>query len=264
MLGRGSPLVSIVIPCYNHARFLGEAIESALAQTHSPVEVIVADDGSTDGSAAVARGFGGKVSLIEQENRGVSMARNAGLERARGEYVVFLDSDDLLAESYVEEALGVLGVDERCGFVYTQMELFGADKETTSYPEFDPEPLKRGNYVHVSSLVRTELARKAGFDPAFADGWEDWDFFLSIVELGYRGKLLDKPLLRYRKHPGESRVTGVEDRKKRRRMLWRIYRKHPRLYGARDWTKFLLKWPAFFVPGLYRARAAWRERRRET
>src|ERR687894_2072239 len=94
-------LVTVVIPCYNQAHFLGEAIESVLSQTYPHFEIVVVDDGSTDNTSEVASGYPpDKVRLIRQENKGLSAARNAGLGRSGGEYVVFLDSDDrLLAEA---------------------------------------------------------------------------------------------------------------------------------------------------------------------
>ena len=89
------PLVSVVIPCFNQARFLGAAIASALAQTHTPVEVVVVDDGSTDDTAAVTARFPG-VRYVRQENAGLSAARNTGLGKSRGAYLAFLDADDVL------------------------------------------------------------------------------------------------------------------------------------------------------------------------
>ena len=86
--------VSVVIPCYNREGILGRAIRSALAQTVPPLEIVVVDDGSTDGSADVARGFGGCVRVIEQPNGGAAAARNRGIEAARGDWIAFLDSDD--------------------------------------------------------------------------------------------------------------------------------------------------------------------------
>jgi hypothetical protein len=90
------PLTSIIIPCFNAGRYVGEAIGSAVGQVYSPVEVIVVDDGSTDGSLEVIRGFGDAVRWESGPNRGGCAARNRGLELARGEWIQFLDADDLL------------------------------------------------------------------------------------------------------------------------------------------------------------------------
>ena len=92
------PRVSIIIPCYNSAAWLAETLASALAQTWTDREIIVIDDGSTDNSAAVARSFTARgVQLVTQANAGAAAARNAGLRLARGDYIQFLDADDLLA-----------------------------------------------------------------------------------------------------------------------------------------------------------------------
>src|SRR5437764_10734914 len=93
--GAGEPgLVSVVIPSYNRAYIVGQAIESALQQTHRPVEVLVADDGSTDDTRRVVEGYGPPVRYFYQPNAGVSAARNLGLRHARGEFIALLDSDD--------------------------------------------------------------------------------------------------------------------------------------------------------------------------
>jgi len=97
-------LVSVVIPCYNQAHFLGEAIESVLAQSYPNFEIIVVDDGSTDDTSEVARRYPG-VRLVRQENKGLSGARNAGLAHSEEEYVVFLDADDRLLPDALETVL---------------------------------------------------------------------------------------------------------------------------------------------------------------
>jgi glycosyltransferase involved in cell wall biosynthesis len=101
-----APLVSIIIPCHNAAPWLAATIESALAQTWAPVEIMVIDDGSTDGSPAVAQGFAARgVRLHTQPNRGASAARNRGLREAQGEFIQFLDADDLLAPDKIRRQL---------------------------------------------------------------------------------------------------------------------------------------------------------------
>jgi len=92
---QGSPLVSVVIPVYNCERFVGAAIESVLAQSYRPFEIIAVDDGSTDGTRDVLRSFAQHITVLTQPNKGVSAARNAGVQASRGRYVAFLDADDL-------------------------------------------------------------------------------------------------------------------------------------------------------------------------
>src|SRR4051812_16000050 len=114
---KGSELVTVVIPCYNQARFLGEAIESVLRQTHRAREVVVVDDGSTDGTAAVAARYP-DVQLIRQPNRGLAAARNRGLAESRGAYLVFLDADDRLLPRALEVGLRCLMDHPLVAFAY--------------------------------------------------------------------------------------------------------------------------------------------------
>ncbi|EMR14352.1 family 2 glycosyl transferase [Methylophaga lonarensis MPL] len=97
------PLVSIVIPCYNRERYITDALNSALNQTYSNIEIIVVDDGSTDKTLEVLSGYADKIQIISQTNKGVSAARNAGFYASKGDYVVFLDSDDWMSDDLVEK-----------------------------------------------------------------------------------------------------------------------------------------------------------------
>jgi len=111
------PLVSVVIPCYAQAHFLADAIESLLAQTYQPHEIIVVDDGSPDDVPAVTRAYPA-VRLVRQENRGLSQARNRGLAECRGDYVVFLDSDDRLLPEALRTGAEALSERPGCAFVW--------------------------------------------------------------------------------------------------------------------------------------------------
>src|SRR5579864_6385259 len=113
-------LVSIVIACYNYGRFVGEAIESALSQTYTPVEVIVVDDGTSDDSVEVASRY--PVTVLTQKNSGVCVTGNRGIRASHGEFVLRLDADDRLAPTYVEETLGALREHPECDFAYTSVE----------------------------------------------------------------------------------------------------------------------------------------------
>src|SRR5439155_12157099 len=113
--------VSVVIPSYNRAYIVGQAIESALQQTHRPVEVLVADDGSTDDTRRVVEGYGPPVRYFYQPNAGVSAARNLGLRHARGEFIALLDSDDWWLPWKVEAQVRLLRAFPDVGMVWTDM-----------------------------------------------------------------------------------------------------------------------------------------------
>ena len=185
-------MVSVVIPCYNQAHFLGEAIESVLSQTYEDFEVIVVDDGSKDDTAEVASGYAAldpRVRLVRQENRGLAGARNRGLSESSGEYVVFLDSDDRL----LEEALGV-GVRELeahpgCAFVSGHYRPISADGDAYAVPRqarIDGDhylALLRDNYISMPASVmyrRWVFAEVGGFDGS-VDAAADWDLYLRVA-----------------------------------------------------------------------------------
>src|SRR5262245_42249310 len=117
-MSRSASLVSVVMPVYNGERHLREAIDSVLRQTHRNLELIVVDDGSTDGSAEIARAFGDQVRLIRQANVGSAVARNVGIASARGEFVAFIDADDGWVSNKLELQVRYLVEHPDVGMVY--------------------------------------------------------------------------------------------------------------------------------------------------
>ena len=206
------PLVSVVIPCYNYAEYLPEAVESVIHQDYDPVEIIVVDDGSSDGTDIVAHRLMKKyeqIIYIKQPNGGPSSARNAGLEKVRGEFVVCLDADDKLAKQYIKYCLAELEKDKSVGYIYTQMQLFGAKHEFTEYPEFNIDSLRRDNFIHISAFFRRSALADLRYDVRLRNGYEDWDLYLSLAERKTYGVLVDRPLLLYRKH--DSGINSITD-----------------------------------------------------
>lgn len=226
----------MVIPCFNLAVYLPEAVESALGQSHGNTEVIIVDDGSTDNTAAVAERYRDRVVYHHQANRGLPAARNAGLAMAGGDYVVFLDADDVLEPAYLARALDALQrAGAGCAYVYTQVRYFGLRDGVSSFPEFDVEALKSKNFVHASALLRTDVIRRFPFCEGLRRGWEDWDLYLTLAEHGHRGALLDEPLLRYRQREG-SMLTDLAHGEQRLRLQATIMRRHIGLYGLRRYA----------------------------
>ncbi len=223
-------LVSIVIPCFNYGRLLGEAIESALAQTHREIEIVVVDDGSTDDTAAVAARY--PVRYVRQRNAGVGAARNRGASEAHGDAIVFLDADDVLAPTYVERCLGALiEAAPDVAYAYTQMEYFGDRVGVHPAGPFSRRRVLRGNLVNASAMIRTAAFRHAGgFSRDFRVGWEDHELWVRLLSLGFGGTFVPEPLLRYRRH-GRTRNTLSEQQL--RDLDWQVWWRHPRLYWGR-------------------------------
>jgi glycosyltransferase involved in cell wall biosynthesis len=242
VLEGNEPVVTVAIPCYNYGAYVAEAVESALRQTYTHIEVVVVDDGSTDDSAAIVGGFGERVTLVRQANAGLSSARNRAATVARGTFVVFLDADDMLAPDFVDRALAAFqDEDPRLGFVYTQMKMFGRMEGVTTFPHFEVSTLLRDNFVHASALVRTELVRRYPYEESWRSGFEDWNFYLTICEQGYRGKLVDAPLLMYRKHDLANSMYESLRRRDRDRLRMKLVWKHRGLYlrGAPAYLRFV-------------------------
>jgi glycosyltransferase involved in cell wall biosynthesis len=126
-MGSTEPTVSVIIPTYNCAPYVAAAVESALAQTYRPLEVIVVDDGSTDGTAAVLRPYAGRIVALRQANGGAAAARNAGIGRARGEVLAFLDADDLWLPGKLERQVSVLRRHPKVDLVFTDGCTFARD-----------------------------------------------------------------------------------------------------------------------------------------
>jgi glycosyltransferase involved in cell wall biosynthesis len=192
---RGRPeggKVSVVVPCYNQARFLGEAIESVLSQGYTDFEIIVVDDGSKDGTQEVASGYAkenSRVRLVSQENRGLAAARNRGLAEARGEYVVFLDSDDRLVGGALEVGVRELEAHPGCAFVSGICRKITADGSVVpGWEQFrvmdDPYlELLRSCPVYVPAVMyrRSVFDAVGDFDTSYRAA-EDYDLYYRILE----------------------------------------------------------------------------------
>lgn len=198
----GSEKVSIIIPCYNQANYLEDAIESALTQTIH-CEVIVVNDGSTDNTSEIAKKY--HVLLVEKTNGGLSSARNAGIAVAKGEYILTLDADDIITQDFIEKTIGIDDI------VGTQQQEFG-DSHTlwinnNLHPTF--EDFKKNNQINCCSLFKKEIWEKVGgYDERLKRGLEDWHFWLKATRAGYTVTIVPEPLFFYRKH-GQSMISYV-------------------------------------------------------
>jgi glycosyltransferase involved in cell wall biosynthesis len=185
--GRTAMTVSVVIPCFNHARFLPLAIDSALAQSWPACEVVVVDDGSTDGSSAVAARFAA-VTLMRQENRGLSAARNAGLAASHGDIVIFLDADDRLAPGAARAAAETFGAHPTAAMVFGRCELIDENDRplATNLPSLRScyyEQLLRANHIWTPAMAafrRQTLDTVGPFDPR-VNAAADYDLYLRIT-----------------------------------------------------------------------------------
>jgi glycosyltransferase involved in cell wall biosynthesis len=206
-----NPKVSIVIPCYNYAQYIGECIESCLNQSQTPFEIIVVDDGSTDNSREVIAQY--PVRLIQQANAGVAHARNRGIQASSGDYFICIDADDKLHPEYIQKTIDKMQEGE-VEVVFTDMEIFGDINYVHHYPEFSIEELRKNQIIpSTCALVDRRCADPYGiFDPT---AWyEDYDFWLNLaIQKGYRFKQVHEPLFLYRRKQG-SRIEMLDKNQK--------------------------------------------------
>ena len=196
---------AVVITCYNHGRWLPDAIRSVMAQDHQPIELIVVDDGSTDDTAQVCRRFPG-LRYVHQENAGLSAARNRGLREASSPLIAFLDADDLLLPHAI--AAGVRRLSENPGWAFVFGGHLGVDAERRPIWETTPDPadasyeqLLRRNVVvmHAAVLYRRRLLEEAGAFDASLRSSEDYDVYLRLARSHPFG-CYGEPVAEYRRH----------------------------------------------------------------
>ncbi|MCL4533651.1 MAG: glycosyltransferase [Bacteroidetes bacterium] len=204
------PRVSVVVPCYNYARYLPEAVESVLDQTYQDFELIIVNDGSTDDTASVAEGLQAahpqhRIVVINQESSGQpAISRNNGIEVAQGEYVLCLDADDKIAPTMLEECVTLLDADPGLAIAYTDRQDFGGVDQIVPAGDYDFMRLRFANQISYCALFRREVWRAVGGYRTNVRGCEDWDFWVAAGARGYYGHRIPKPLFLYRRHD-----TGV-------------------------------------------------------
>ena len=189
----GEPTISLVIPCFNSARYVGEAIASAFAQTRPPDEVIVVDDGSEDDCGSVLRALGAAVRHVRQENQGIGGARNTGISMAGGDIVAFLDADDLWPKDSLAVRLEMMTADPGLDYVFGKVVEF--QDVAGRYREIAIPGRLMG-----SVLVRRRVFDQIGaFDPALRMG-ETIDWMARAEATGCRSAQTETVVLRRRMH----------------------------------------------------------------
>jgi glycosyltransferase involved in cell wall biosynthesis len=210
-------LVSVVIPNYNNGQYLAEAISSVMSQTYKNIEIIVIDDGSTDDSNEILESFGSKILLIKQKNQGAASARNQGIRSAKGDYIAFLDSDDIWKPNKVELQVSKIQSSEH-GFVYCSLQEFFSDGSLgrvhlAKFEGYCYSLFKR--YPHSAiivggcstALIKTSiLSNSIFFDETFKGVGEDLDFFRKLCQVSSVGVITDV-LVSYRRH--DKNLTAV-------------------------------------------------------
>ncbi len=270
------PFVSVIVPAYNSAATVVEAVESALAQTVPAGEIVVVDDGSLDATAAIVRERYPQVRLIEQANTGPAGARNAGVRQARGEWIAFLDADDIWVPGRLERQMDCLN---QCP---DAVMLCGGRREFGESVTLDPRPscdriafrevtldeLARHNPIVTSTALvkRSAFDAVGGFDEQFR-GPEDYDLWLRLAAQG-RIFEMGEPLACYRHRPGSLSLDERRFLPQVRRVLDKAFGPGGALQGKSEWRHAALatqyqqaSWMAFSrgarLPALRYLALAW-------
>lgn len=228
------PLVSIIVPCYNQAKYLPETLDSILAQTYQNWEAVIMDDGSPDDTEAVAKEYksrDARIKYAKQDNQGVSAARNNAIRKySRGEYILLVDADDLITPYYIEHAVAYLEEHPECKMVYGLAEKFGAENGKWELPPYDFQKLLFDNMLFNAAVFRrVDFDKTPGFDEGMRAGVEDWDFFLSLLGPDDKVFRLNELVLKYRiKKTSRNTVAAQDDTMIPLRRI--IYRNHKEYY----------------------------------
>lgn len=219
-----APCISVVIPTYNCARYLPEAIDSALGQSYQALEVVVVDDGSTDETTSVLQHYrrqGERVRSVHQPNQGVAAARNHGIELAQGEWIAFLDADDFFLPGKLEAQLAIAEAQPQLGMIHSGWYRVSAEGEVLMAVEpwrqiakLDLESWLRWKPVLPSAMLfrREWLVQAGGFDPRFPPA-EDTELVLRLSRMGCQADWLPQITVGYRQHENSAMHKGLPQAK---------------------------------------------------
>lgn len=234
-----TPLISIIIPCYNDAQYIEQAVNSVLNQTYTNIEVIVVDDGSDEETKKVLKKLEHRITkLISQENKGQSTARNVGIRESKGEYILALDSDDYFEPTFCEKAIDIFNKTDDAMIVTCQANLIFDNGLVDIYI---PKGGTVSAFMYDNSALGTSMFKKkdwsfyGGYDESMRNGFEDWEFFIRILKEGGIAKVIQEPLYNYRKR---TYSTTTIANKFKYDLLFYIYIKHKDLF-IEDYENFV-------------------------
>jgi glycosyltransferase involved in cell wall biosynthesis len=228
--GAARPAISVVVPCYNGGRFLDNLMASLVCQTFRDFEIIIVDDGSSDKETLrKLASLEGQACIIRQKNCGLSAARNTGFRAARADLVMPLDCDDALEPPFFEEAVALMrSAPSDVAGAFSHMRLTGSASGPYER-HFNRFDLLFINPMPAGMLMRKAVCEAAGgYDESMRDGYEDWEFYIRLMRMGYRAIEISKPYLLYCVSASGMLFSQSSGR---HAALWRaIRRKHAAVY----------------------------------
>ena len=203
------PLVSIIMPTFNRAELIGESLDSVLSQSYLNWECIIVDDGSTDATATIVESYlikDKRFRYFYKENEGAALAKNHAIEKSKGEYILPLDSDDLIDASLLFKAVNVFEKNKEISLVYCEAKLFGELNEKWAIPAYDYKLFLVYNMIFNTCMFKKiDFNKVDGYDKGL---FEDWDLWMKILSPKSKVYRIPEILFYYRTHKGDS-VTNM-------------------------------------------------------
>lgn len=212
------PKISIIVPCYKQAHYLDTSLKSVLDQSYDSWECVIVNDGSPDHTETVAQKWcekDARFSYLKKENGGLSSARNAGIAVSKGVFILPLDADDVLHPDYLKETIAVFETNKKVAIVGCYSIFFKENIDNVVMVH-KPKGNNCRNLLYVNQLVATSLYKRqlweevGGYDESMKDGFEDWDFWLSITKRGNEYAIVPQPLFYYRKASQSMLVDTIK------------------------------------------------------
>lgn len=233
-----NPLISIIVPSYNQAQFLGESLQSVLEQTYENWECIIINDGSTDNTEEISSLWVAKDLRFKyycKENGGVSSARNLGISMSKGTYILPLDADDVIGNDYIRLAINEFQIDNSLVLVYSNATFFGEVNEFWNLPNFEFKNFLLDNCIYCSAVFkRIDFLKIAGYDENLKYGYEDWELWINLLSQYQNPKVkkIDYLGFFYRRKLTSRDVEFLRDEAKKVETKFEIYKKHHHLYDS--------------------------------
>ncbi len=235
--------VAVIIPCYNQGHYLSDALDNLNLLNHGSIEIIIINDGSTDENTLKVladlkkQGF----SVIDQENRGLSGARNAGIRASTAEYIILLDADNKIRPNFITRAIDYFDKNLQIAVVYGDGMYFGDETGIRKQGPYNLQKQMLVNYIDACAAIRKSvLLEVGGYDENMKEGWEDWELWLRLGFKGYQFLYIPEIFFDYRIRKN-SMAKSVYDNKGRTNNIENyVFQKYPDKMGINYVVDFLI------------------------